>query len=660
MSKRKYIKRSDYWNKFDKPNPDVLQQSLHSNASVPISSGEPYYLESTANYNRNAPADGSTGSRRNAIHKKTKDFRFANIESGLLPYTYGSDGVDVRQAIELCQKAYANVSVFRNAIDVMSEFANSNLYLEGGTKKSQDFIYKWFEKINLWNLKDQYFREYYRSGNIFLYRVDGKFSKSDFEKLSKIYGASASLAPGKLPVRYILLNPFDIVATRSSSFETGAYEKLLSEYDLERLRNPKTEYDKEIFDSLDPEIKERIKSGQYNSDGLKVKLDSNQLLYSFYKKQDYEPFAIPFGYPVLDDINFKIELKKIDQAVCRTIENVILLITMGAEPEKGGINPHNMQAMQNLFKNESVGRVLVSDFTTKAQFVIPDISKVVGPAKYEVINNDIKEGLQNIIVGDERYSNTQVKAQIFLERLKESRNAFIYDFLQPQIKMVCKNLGFRKYPIVKFEETDIKDEVQLQRVATRLMELGILTPEQGVNVIKKGAYPNSEELVPAQKEFIENRKEGMFNPIVGGVPMIEDDAGGDSIPEVKSRQEVGRPVGTSEIPQENSSAKEEMYSREDLQDVIYESEKLREFAYAEMKKSSGKKRLSKAQKSLLDELCKSVIISSENDDWESCLSDCIINREKIGSLGQLSGVSDIASEHNLDLYSASLLYHSKK
>lgn len=659
MSKRKYIKRSDYWKKFDKSDPDTIQQHLQSSNTVPISSGEPYYVESTASYNRAAPTADSTVSRRNAIHKKDKDFRFANIASGLLPYTYSADGVDVRQAIELCQKAYANVSVFRNAVDVMSEFANSNLYLEGGTKKSQDFIYKWFEKINLWNLKDQYFREYYRSGNIFLYRVDGEFSKADFEKLSKIYGSFANLTPGKLPVRYVLLNPYDIVATKSSSFETGIYEKLLSEFDLERLRNPKTDYDEEIFNSLDPEIKEKIRSGQYSADGLKVKLESDKLLYSFYKKQDYEPFAIPFGFPVLDDINFKIELKKIDQAICRTIENVILLITMGAEPEKGGINPNNMQAMQNLFQNESVGRVLVSDFTTKAQFVIPDISKVVGPSKYEVINNDIKEGLQNIIVGDERYSNTQVKAQIFLERLKESRNAFLYDFLQPQIKMVCKNLGFRKYPIVKFEETDIKDEVQLQRVATRLMELGILTPEQGVNVLNKGAYPSPEELAPAQRQFVEQRKEGMYNPIVGGVPMLEEDDSSVSPQSSKGpEQEVGRPVGTSEIPQESSSASS-LYSREDLQTTIYDTEKLKEFAYAQMKDSSGKKRLSKSQKSLLDELCKSVIISEEKDNWEDSVACCIKDSSKIGSLGVLPQISDIAVEHGLDQYSASLLYHSK-
>ena len=116
------------------------------------------------------------------------------------------------------------------------------------------------------------------------------------------------------------------------------------------------------------------------------KLDNAKLSYVFYKKQDYEPFAIPFGFPVLDDINAKLELKKMDQSITRTVENVILLITMGADPEKGGVNPNNMAAMQNLFKNESVGRVLVSDYTTKAEFVIPELNLVLGPEKYQILN----------------------------------------------------------------------------------------------------------------------------------------------------------------------------------------------------------------------------------------------------------------------------------
>ena len=656
MSKRKYIKRSDYWNKFDKVKNNNLEDFNQTFAAAPFSSGEPYYMESQASsYQRTKGGSDDFASRKNFAHKSDKKNRFSNIAASPLPYTYDKSGVSIRDTIELCQKAYANISVFRNAIDVMSEFANSSLYLEGGTQNSRDFVYKWFERINLWNLKDQYFREYYRSGNIFMYRVDGKFSKSDFDKLTKIYGSSLALKPGNLPVKYILLNPYDIVASKSSSFEEGRYEKILSEFDIERLKNPKTEYDQQVYESLDKDIKDKIQKSSYNSDGLKTILDPSKIIYSFYKKQDYEPFAVPFGYPVLDDINFKLELKQIDQAICRTIENVILLITMGAEPDKGGINPRNMEAMQNLFKNESVGRVLVSDYTTKAQFVIPDISKVVGPSKYEVINNDIKEGLQNVVVGDDRYSNAQVKAKIFLERLKESRNAFIYDFLQPQVKMICQNLGFRKYPTVKFEQVDIKDEVQLQRVATRLMELGIITPEQGVDVLEKGAYPRPEEMQPAQERYIEQRKNGLYNPIVGGAPVLSDEN-----QKQDAKKEVGRPVGTSEIKQENKVTAEQLYSRKDIQEVIYATETLRQEGFKEMRKKLKKKKLKASEESLINDLCESIITSSEKSVWNEKLKACLTNSDNIESLGIINRIQELSLEYDLDLYSSALLYHSDR
>ena len=185
-----------------------------------------------------------SGSRRNrAATSRTHD-RFSSIRNGLLPYSYAMDGVNVREAIELCQKAYANVAVFRNSIDIMSEFANTELYIEGGSQKSRDFFNEWFKKIKLWNLKDQFFREFYRSGNLFFYRIDAVIQNEDFTKLIKQI-ADNQPTSSKVPVRYILLNPFDIVAKRGSSFETGAYEKILSEYELARLQNPVSDEDRE-------------------------------------------------------------------------------------------------------------------------------------------------------------------------------------------------------------------------------------------------------------------------------------------------------------------------------------------------------------------------------------------------------------------------------
>ena len=347
MAKRKYTKRSEYWTKFDtNQHPSIPETS----EALPELLGEPFYT-STASYSQISKARRQAtstsdfgGARTNRAAYRPLIDRFSSIRTGLLPYEYASDGVTARDAIELCQKAYANVAVFRNAVDIMSEFTNTDIYLEGGTRKSREFFYEWFKRVNIINLKDQYFREYYRSGNVFLYRVDGKFKAEDYAKLINQVGA-INASTNKIPLRYILLNPYDIIAKRATTFNNGVYEKVLSEYEIARLRSPQTEEDLAIYQSLDPETQTSIQNGSYPNTGLKIPLDPRRLAFSFYKKQDYEPFAIPFGFPVLEDINAKMELKKMDQSITRTVENVILLITMGADPEKGGINPNNLAAM---------------------------------------------------------------------------------------------------------------------------------------------------------------------------------------------------------------------------------------------------------------------------------------------------------------------------
>ena len=700
--KRKYIKRSDYWDKFKKHEKSLedLASELTDEAWAPQLVGEAYYSSESKAYSRkgsggNASLDGRTNTRANRAALTRTPFKYNNIWEGGLPYKYSKGGdVDIREAILLCQKAYANIPIFRNVIDIMAEFANTEFVLEGGTKKSRDFVDKWMQSIKIWNLKDQFFREYYRSGNVFLYRLDSKFDEKDFAKFNTIYGGKF-LKPNQIPIKYVVLNPYDIIAVRATSIHMELiYRKVLSEFELARLKNPQTPYDVEVLNSFPPETRKRIKEGEFGLSGVLMELDPDKLVYSFYKKQDYEPFAVPFGFAVLDDLNWKIELKKVDQAICRTIENVILLITMGNTPDKGGINPHNLTAMQQLFGNESIGRVLVSDYTTKADFVIPDLNKVLGPDKYTVVNEDIKEALQNVVVGHERYSNTQVKAQIFLERLKEARNAFLNDFLQPQIKLVCKNLGFRKYPTARFQEIDLKDEVQLQRVTTRLMELGIITPEEGLRTIKTGIYPHVDDIMHDQEKFLHDREKGYYMPLIGGAPFIapDDEEEGmkgqptktnqpeDKTPQVqdvvddegiepitgpvtvgfpyrgkKIKPEHGRPTGTKKSggPAFGSVTPNE------IEQAVKSTEDLFKFAEKETRSQLNIKRLSKSKKSLIEELCKSVIVSHDADKWEEVVTQCISDNTLISNLNTLPEILEVASEMDLEPYAASLLYHGK-
>ena len=671
---RKYTKKSNYWNKFSKGNDEKsssLEDLIRNESSEPQLVGDPFYdFDASAAYSRTG-GGSSTNTRRNRVSTQPKLNKYANIREGLLPFESSINGYNIRDAIELCQKAYANVAIFRNAVDIMSEFSNAEIIFEGGTQKSKDFYHKWMKYVKMWRVKDQYFREYYRSGNIFYYKINGKFKLDDFQKILQAYASNEDLnyknteklfnyptsynAKNLIPVQYTLLNPFYVTVKRTSSWKQLVYEKILSEYELERLQNPKNDHDKMIFDNLDAETQDKIKNGQWAQDGLKIQLNPTDVIYSFYKKQDYEPFAVPFGFAVLDDINFKLEMKKIDQAICRTIENVILLITLGTEPSKGGINHKNISAMQSLLNNQSVGRVLVADYTTKAEFVIPDMNKVLGYEKYKVVNEDIKEGLQNILIGSEKFANTNIKAQVFFERLKEARNAFLNDFLQPEMELIFKNLGFKgKCPTAKFEEVSIKDETQFNRVVTRMMELGILPPEEGIKVIETGIYPTDKELESAQEKFVEQRKKGFYNPIVGGVPTIAPAEGGDAasenqpITKNKVPNERGRPVG----------AVASVYSKEDIAQVFDLTKVLYSNVQSSLKKKYNKKRLSKDQKKLAENISEAIIVGSKNNDWSNIAEQVVSNPNVLDKLGILKEVQDLASEHDLNIYAAALLYHS--
>ncbi|WP_273005537.1 hypothetical protein [Leeuwenhoekiella blandensis] len=670
--KRKYTKRSDYWNKLKEKHEQSLQDPLGlahtSNASnyQPELIGESFYNHESKAYARSGGPGSSTTTRRNNIAIAPKLFKYNNIRAGMLPYEYGLDGVNVRDAIELTQKAYANIAVFRNAVDMMADFANSTLYLEGGSAKSRSFVNAWLKKIKIWNLKDQFFREFYRSGNVFLYTIEGKINVEDF---SKVRNFGLTLKTNKLPVRYILLNPFDIVAKRATSFDIGLYAKVLSEYEAERLKNPKTDEDRELYESLDPDIKLKIAKDSWALNGLKEELDPEKLRYAFYKKQDYEPFAVPFGFPVLDDIEFKMEMKKIDQSICRTIENVVLMITMGTTPDKGGVNPRNIRAMQSLFQNQSVGRILVSDYTTKAEFIIPDIQKVIGPAKYEVVNQDIKEGLQNIILSQEKFASTEIKAQMFLQRLKESRDAFLNTFLQPEIKQLCKNYGFKNAPVAKFETIDLQDQTQVQRTITRMMELGILPPEEGIKVIETGVFPKGKELEAAQEKFVEDRQKGYYNPIVGGQPMpmtLEEDMEVEEMKHPKGAEILNKPQNRARSasnpgrPLGSKTLAKECYSVTAIKETADKTNDLYNSLATEAKKVFKKKRLNKNQKEMLERVCESVVVSKDKNDWLSTGKACIADPQELIKLQPMEPILKISSEHELDDYAAAILHHSRK
>lgn len=615
----------------------------------------PFMVSTASVYESKASSNGdSTKTRRNLSGNIIRTDRYKNIDDGLIPFKYssglkGSSNINIRDAVILCQKCYYNFAIFRNTIDLMTEFSASNIYFQGGSQKSRDFFHALFKKINIVDLQDKFFREYYRSGNVFIYRFDTKVKDEDINKITQTFGLTAKAAVN-LPARYTIINPADIQIGGTINFAVGRYYKILSDYELERLKNPKTDEDIEVFNGLPIETQKLIKT---NSIGvLSIPLDRDKISAVFYKKQDYEPFAVPMGFPVLEDINWKAEMKKMDMAVTRTMQQAVLLVTMGTDPEKGGVNQKNLEAMQALFQNESVGRVLIADYTTKAEFVIPDIGNLIGPEKYEVVDRDIQIGLNNILIGSEKFANTSIKVQVFMERLKQARQAFISEFLIPEIRRISKELGFKNYPEPQFEDIDLKDDVQYSRIFNRLMELGILTPEEGLKAIESGRLPTAEESQLSQEKYRQLRDQGYYQPLIGGGAAPAAGA--------------GRPTGTTGIPQTTknikpigtSQAELEKYSVSKIKENLIKAQKLEDEVSAKLREIHKIKKMSNQQKEVAAQITHLIIANENPENWNEKVLDYIQNPVDKNQ-ESVKEIQEIAYNHQLDTYVSSILKHSK-
>jgi hypothetical protein len=203
----------------------------------------------------------------------------------------------------------------------------------------------------------------------------------------------------------------------------------------------------------------------------------------------------------------------------------------------------------------------------------------------------------------------------------------------------------------------MRDQTQLMRITTRLMELGVLTPQQGMDMFHTGQFPQAKEISPAQNTFNEERKEGYYNPLVGGVPLIAP--GGDGQEQVQkntTNKVAGRPEGTTGIPLVKGN-----YSVKGIQSVVKKIEKTRASISNSLKKKLNIKKFNEQQENMLNKLCEAVVVSNEIETWESVANSCVNNFDNIASLNAMPDVLSILAEHQLeDDYSAAILYHSKK
>lgn len=656
---RSYNKKSQYWD--IKKNASIVAQPITQlitpqqvaqpilqkieRVAVPIV--EYGFPDEEGGGKRSAKAGYSGGSYSDSYQNSVSPTLFPNdpfplLSASLNPYetNEGHNYFALSRAIVLCQQAYANVSIFRNAIECAVEFSNSPLHIKTSNQTVKDFFTAWFDKIDMFKLKDNFFREYYRSGNVFLYRFNGHIDKDQFGQMKSVFGSKTP----SLPIRYVNLNPAQIYLISGISYNNN-YVKALSRYEIERLKTPLTDEDKQVFNSLPENVKSLIKSGGSFREVF-IPLDRERLRFAFYKKQDYEPLALPFGFPILNDLEWKLDLKKMDMSLSKTIDHVILLITNGEKVDQygGGINPQNIINLQEIFKNRSLGRVLIADHSTKGEWLIPDIASILGPDKYKQVEKDIAQGLSCILFDDSNNSklaNALIKARSYAIKLGDGQRAFLNNFLIPEIKEVCEGMGFRDVPEITFEEINLEDNSQRERLLSRLYELGVLSPDEIINAINTGILPDSASNIISQKLYKPLKDNELYVPV-----MSKPNDGGDGRPVASTGPKTVNKSG----PKGSKTAKGEQlvakYNVETIAKITNLANNIKDCAYAKLKEKFNISELNSEQISVADSIIKNLMINEAAETWTDRLNEYLENPQEANGQ-KLKEVNEISNEYEL-------------
>ena len=218
----------------------------------------------------------------------------------------------------------------------------------------------------------------------------------------------------------------------------------------------------------------------------------------------------------------------------------------------------------------------------------------------------------------------------------------------PEIRRVSKEMGFKNYPMAHFEEVDLRDTSVYSRIYSRLIELGVLTAEEGMQAIESGRFPTPEESLESQKKFQEHLRTRVYtNHLIGGAKMPQMTG---RPPGVKKPKEEDKktPVGTKATLN---------FSLSKIQEHLNLSDKLNLEVEASLRQIHKRKRLSKQQKEVAREITNIVIANEDPPNWLAkagryAAEPTDRNHERVKE------VQDVAYEHQVDDFLAGILYAS--
>lgn len=394
----------------------------------------------------------------------------------------------IKHIFQAADNIYSRVGLVKNVVDLMGDFACQGIRLVHPNKRIEKFYRNWFEKVRGEDRSERFLNNLYKIGNVVINRQTAKISLKVSENLYRtvaspdlvINSDELKVEKREIPWRYTFLDPtyVDVVGGSLSSFVGSRNYYINIPPTLRKtINSPKNDAEKALIEQLPSQIIEAAKTKK------PYLLDQDKTLVYHYKKDDWQVWAYPMIYAIMDDINIIEKLKLADLAALDGAISNIRIFKLGSLEHKIAPTAAAASKLGDILQNNVGGGTMDLVWGPDIELIESKTSvhQFLGEAKYTPHLNSIYAGLGipptlTGTYGAAGTTNNFISLKTLTQRLQYGRKVLMA-FWKHEIALVQKAMGF-KYPAkIEFDRMDLSNEDAEKALLVQLADRNLISDE---------------------------------------------------------------------------------------------------------------------------------------------------------------------------------------
>lgn len=421
----------------------------------------------------------------------------------------GSTQEELRQIMDMCTSAYERVGVIRSVIDMMSEFGAEGVEIIHPDAGPNEFYKAWSKKVHLEDRCERFLSWLFKSGNVVVRRKYGTIKKQDMSSIKRSE-LIEEVKEGRIPLEYLFYKPstIELVGDGFASFVNPKQYAIRIPLNSLSVLRPKNALEETIYNKLPPEIKNAIEGKATSGGILYVPIPSDKVYVAYYKKDDTDIWAKSFIYSILSDVFYNDKLKMAKTSALDGWYNVVRLWKLGDHTHNLPPSPDDGEKLSSILQANIGGGAadIIWNSAIEYEEFYPPVDKLVN---FEENIHSILLGLgvpENLVGGSTNSTGNSSTAYLglknLIKRLEAGRRA-VREWLEAEVDIINKEMGFRKRPIIRFANADLHDEQTYFNLLIQLVDRGILSDETILERIDE--FPEIEALRIKREEEMRNK-----------------------------------------------------------------------------------------------------------------------------------------------------------